>query len=79
MGGVRGLGKQNDVFVFDIEFEQMQKVVEGGLLKYRSYKNSCVTIANKTVVALVYGQEEYKRDMPHLINFKLGSCSINTI
>ena len=63
MGGVSERGKLNDAFVFDIEVEQMQKVEQEELMKFRSYNNSCATAIGKTVVALVYGQEEFKRDM----------------
>ena len=46
MGGVSGTGKQDDVFVLDIEVARMQKVAEGGLIKFRSYNNSCAYVNN---------------------------------
>ena len=66
MGGIDVQGDANDVFLFDTESEQLQKVAEGGIA-FRSDGNAGVAIGGNRVVAIAlidYGS--------HLIGYTLG-------
>ena len=79
MGGTNSYGTLNDVFEFDVETEQIKKVATRGYAKISSLTNSCFSVGDNTVVALVKLGNERRMDKTILAKYKIGSSSVQTI